>query len=550
MEKKKEMKVSEKELYETPEFENYLKELQNLRKDGENKILALRNEIRDYKLNKQLDKETKHKLIACDKELIEQAKVVEAENKEKIKSLMKEASLKAEEVGKAAYLKTKEVKTKEVLAAKEEYNAAVEKEKADHLRRLEAIKPLDANATKEEKNAHKIDVRAEKILHSSKLNEAKAKYNEKVDKAKTKLYDCYLEKYNYLGRVRNSHHTFFEGIEFKRKTYAYSFVFKDFMIRNALYFIIIAFFVACIIKSGGNLLTESNIRGILSQSSTKMFFSLGVAGLILIAGTDLSIGRMTGMAASFACMLLANNVYYDNFGGSIDITSLSWGGRIVIALLVCIFVCVLFSSIAGFFTAKFKMHPFITTLSTQLLIFGIMMVLYNNNSAFNMNLDIKKQINGDGNINLIIYAIIAIVIVWFIWNKTKFGKYMYAVGGNAEAASVSGISVFKVTLLIFVMAGVLYGFGGFLEGSRVGSANPNTAFGTELDAIAACVIGGISFSGGVGKIKGAVIGTIIFAGMTYCLTNLGFDVNIQYIFKGIIIMAAVCLDSIKYLKKK
>jgi len=99
------------------------------------------------------------------------------------------------------------------------------------------------------------------------------------------------------------------------------------------------------------------------------------------------------------------------------------------------------------------------------------------------------------------------------------------------------------------MAGVLYGIGGFFEGARVGSSNPNAGFGTELDAIAACVVGGISFNGGIGKIRGAVIGTLIFTGMTYCLTNLGFDVNIQYIFKGVIIMSAVCLDSLKYLKK-
>ncbi|MFA7111159.1 MAG: hypothetical protein WC174_02175 [Bacilli bacterium] len=342
-------------------------------------------------------------------------------------------------------------------------------------------------------------------------------------------------------------------MEYKSKTYAYNFVFKDYFLRNALYFIIVIFFAVCIIKSiqdGGNLLSWKNILGILSQSSTKLFFSLGVAGLILIAGTDLSIGRMTGMAASFACLFLSNTLYTDNFGGTIDVTWMGWGGRIFIAILVCIIVCVFFSSIAGFFTAKFKMHPFITTLSTQLLIFGIMMIFYSTVPAFNMNLDIKKLITGDSNINLIIFAAVATLIVWFIWNKTKFGKYMYAVGGNSEAASVSGISVFKVTMGIFVMAGILYGLGGFLEGARVGVANPNTAFGTELDAIAACVIGGISFSGGVGKVKGAVIGTIIFAGMTYCLSNLGFDVNVQYIFKGVIIMAAVCLDSLKYIKRK
>ena len=123
-------------------------------------------------------------------------------------------------------------------------------------------------------------------------------------------------------------------------------------------------------------------------------------------------------------------------------------------------------------------------------------------------------------------------------------------GGIAEAAAVSGINVFAVTMGIFVMAGIFYGIGGFFEAIRVGTAQPNTGAGTELDAIAACVVGGISFSGGIGKIRGAVIGTIIFTGITYTLTYLGYDPNIQFIFKGIIIMAAVCLDSLKYLRKK
>lgn len=127
---------------------------------------------------------------------------------------------------------------------------------------------------------------------------------------------------------------------------------------------------------------------------------------------------------------------------------------------------------------------------------------------------------------------------------------MYAVGGNSEAASVSGVSVFWTTLLVFIMAGILYGLGGAATALQGAGANPNTGYGTELDAIAACVIGGVSFSGGIGKISGVVLGTIIFQGMTYCLTFLGFDINIQYVFKGIIIMAAVCLDSVKYLKKK
>ena len=125
---------------------------------------------------------------------------------------------------------------------------------------------------------------------------------------------------------------------------------------------------------------------------------------------------------------------------------------------------------------------------------------------------------------------------------------MYAVGDNSEAASVSGISVFKTTLLVFAMAGVFYGFGSFFEAFRA-NASAGTGQGYELDAIAACVVGGISFNGGIGKISGAVVGVLIFTALTYCLTFLGIDTNLQFVFKGLILIVAVAMDSLKYLKR-
>lgn len=116
---------------------------------------------------------------------------------------------------------------------------------------------------------------------------------------------------------------------------------------------------------------------------------------------------------------------------------------------------------------------------------------------------------------------------------------MYAVGGNAEAAAVSGISVFKVTMGIFIMAGIFYGCGAFLEAFRA-NASAGTGQGYEMDAIAACVVGGISFNGGIGKISGAAIGVIIFTGLTYCLTFLHIDTNLQFVFKGFIIIICGC----------
>ena len=152
---------------------------------------------------------------------------------------------------------------------------------------------------------------------------------------------------------------------------------------------------------------------------------------------------------------------------------------------------------------------------------------------------------------LCMMMVAAVIVVWFIWNKTTFGKNLYAVGGNPEAASVSGISVFKVTVGAFIMAGVLYGFGSWLECIRmIGSGSAAYGQGWEMDAIAACVVGGISFTGGIGKISGVVVGVFIFTALTYSLTTLGIDTNLQFVFSGIIILVAVMLDCLKYVQKK
>ena len=142
------------------------------------------------------------------------------------------------------------------------------------------------------------------------------------------------------------------------------------------------------------------------------------------------------------------------------------------------------------------------------------------------------------------------MVVWTIWNKTTFGKNMYAVGSNEEAANVSGVNVTKTIILVFVMAGVLYGITGFMDAARIASVNATTGMNYESDAIAACVIGGISFVGGIGKVSGAIIGVlllqIIFTGLTY----LSVDQNLLFIVKGVIILVACAIDMRKYLVRK
>lgn len=544
-------------LKQNPRYEEYLQELGDYRLDGEAKIRALINENQELKLNKQIDKNTKKELLEQNKKDIAVAKEVKKKNKKNVDNIVsKSINRYNHEWSKYYSVVCREAKEK-TKEAKQVYANGLVEAKAENERKVTTIQAnlpsgdVKAEELKEAKKNQKIELRAQKIAYRSKKLELKNNKQESIAKVKDDKFAAFMEKYGYDGQVRFDRHTVLESLDFKWKHYVYSFKLGDYLLRNAIYFVLLAFFIACICIEPG-LLSMNHLIGILGQSSTKVFYSLGVAGLILLGGTDLSIGRLTGVSVSLVCMFMSQRDYTSSASNGIPLNfeNLSFVPALIIALLVSIIVCVLFTSIAGFFTAKFKMHPFITTLATQLVSYGVMMVLFANVPAFNMNNTWSRSIQGYNSVNLIYYAIIAIAIVWFIWNKTKFGKYMYAVGGNAEAASVSGINVFAVTLGIFIMAGVLYGFGGFFEATRTAVGNPSTGFGTELDAIAACVVGGISFSGGIGKVSGAVIGTLIFTGLTYCLTVCKIDVNMQYIFKGIIIMAAVCLDSLKYLKKK
>ena len=151
---------------------------------------------------------------------------------------------------------------------------------------------------------------------------------------------------------------------------------------------------------------------------------------------------------------------------------------------------------------------------------------------------------------VVIYFLIIACIMWVIWNRTRLGKNMFAVGGNMEAAAVSGVNVPRTIMLVFLMAGILYGIASFLEAARILSVGSNTGLNYETDAISAAVIGGVSFSGGVGTIQGVVIGAIILQAINYCMLFLGINPYLQYIVRGLIIILAVAIDVRKYIAKK
>ena len=326
----------------------------------------------------------------------------------------------------------------------------------------------------------------------------------------------------------------------------------DFMKYYALYFVLLLLLVV-IISKDASFLSLTNFSNVLTQSSVRIIIALGVAGLIVTQGTDLSVGRQVGLAAVISATLLqavdnVNKVFPDL--GVVPIP--------MVILLVCA-IGALIGLVNGVIVTVMNVTPFIATLGTMLIIYGVNSLYYDYvgsapiagfDGAYSAFTQGFFDIGGFRLSYITIYAIVAIALMWVIWNKTRFGKNLFAIGGNPEAARVSGVNVTLNLIGIYTLSGVFYAFGGLLEAGRIGSATNNLGFMYEMDAIAACVIGGVSFSGGVGTVFGVVIGVVIFTLINYGLSYIGVNPYWQYIIKGSIIVLAVAIDSLKHAKKK
>ena len=507
-----------------------------LRLNGTDKVLDIQNSLENLKRDRIYTAEEKQKRTA---EL--KAELAKAE----VSKLIAEAEGYLKANYGAYYQAVVASCAEENVKAQANYKEAVEQLNREH---QETVAKLSDQQ----------ELKDEKYVHKNRLFDAKMSLLKEKQQIKDRRHAAYDHKYHLIDMLRMSKFSVGESMAQKWENYRYTFNRRDFFLRNGLYIAIIIIFIGlCIatpIIKGVPLLTMNNVLNILSQASPRMFLALGVAGLILLAGTDLSIGRMVGMGMTAATIIMHNGPNTGSvFGKVFDFTGMPLLGRVFLALIVCIVLCTIFTTIAGFFTAKFKMHPFISTMANMLVIFGLVTYSTKGVSFGGIDSTIPTMIIPKlGKFpTIILWAAAAVIVVWFIWNKTTFGKNLYAVGGNPEAASVSGISVFKVTVGAFIMAGVLYGFGSWLECIRmIGSGSAAYGQGWEMDAIAACVVGGISFTGGIGKISGVVVGVFIFTALTYSLTTLGIDTNLQFVFSGIIILVAVMLDCLKYVQKK
>ncbi|MDR0653254.1 MAG: galactose/methyl galactoside ABC transporter permease MglC [Synergistaceae bacterium] len=330
---------------------------------------------------------------------------------------------------------------------------------------------------------------------------------------------------------------------------------KEWLLNYSLY-IILGVLIIAVIVAEPNFMSFSNLSKILAQASTRGILALGVAGMIVYTGTDLSAGRILGCCAAVSASLLQSVTYasrmYPNITEPLPI---------VIPLLLSILLAIAFCALNAFGFAVLKMHPFIISLGTQLIAYGTLCLYIDsqkNGAQPLASLDSRyiNVVNGSFDLGfmnlpyLVIYLFICSAVMWVIWNKTTLGKNMFAIGGNPEAAAVSGVNVTRNIFGVYVVAGILYGIASFLEAGRVQSVTTATGLNYELDAISGCVIGGVSFTGGVGTIPGVLIGVIILQVINYSLYFLGVNPYYQYIIKGLIIILAVAIDVRKYIAKK
>ena len=332
----------------------------------------------------------------------------------------------------------------------------------------------------------------------------------------------------------------------------------DGILNNALY-ILMGIFVIYTASVRPNFLTLGSFANLITQVAAYLPMALGIAGCIVLTGTDLSAGRVSGLTAAIAAVMLQKTDFPNKMFQMLPKVTLGW---ILLVMLCVVAVGAIIGLVNGYFVAKFSLHPFIVTLSTQLITYGIILWFFglngNNGQPFSgLSKEYKDFVGGElfrlGNVAVpkyVLYAVILVALMWFVWNKTSFGKNMFAVGSNAEAAKVSGVNVFWTTVLVHTLAGAMYGYSGFVEGVRSGSVAATTGLNAECDAIAACVIGGVSFVGGTGSISGIILGVFILRIIFVALTMLGVDSSSLYIIKGAIILCACALDMRKYLVKK
>lgn len=276
--------------------------------------------------------------------------------------------------------------------------------------------------------------------------------------------------------------------------------------------------------------TVDNLINVIRQVSISSILAIGITFTLITVGVDLSIGSTVAMSGVLAVMLIE-----------------TMGAPLPVAILAAVLLGTVAGFLNGYLISRTGMPPFIVTLATQLSLRGIAYVFTAGQSVTSKNSTFNFIGNGYvlGIPVPIIFMIVIAIIASLILNKTKFGRHMYATGGNKEAAIYSGIKVKRVQVGVYMICGTLAAIAGVLWAARMYSGQPNMGVGFEGDAVAASVLGGTSFSGGVGTIGGVMIGSLVMGVLSNGFTLLKIPLYYQYIVKGLVILLAVYIDTMK-----
>lgn len=300
-----------------------------------------------------------------------------------------------------------------------------------------------------------------------------------------------------------------------------------------------------------NFFSWNNLSNLISNTAVRFIIALGVSGCLITKGTDLSAGRQVGLAACLSGILVQRADYSGRLFANLPEFNM------FVALLIVVILGAIIGGINGTIISRLKVPPFITTLGTQTIVYGFCLVLTNAQPIGGFTEGYTKLITGRigsaKSFNLPYLLFVAIffgLLFWFLYNKMRHGKYMYAIGGNEVAAEVSGVNVTKSLTLIYVTAGIMYAIAGWLLAAKSGGASASMGQGYELEAIAGCTIGGVSTTGGIGTVSGVLVGVLVFELLKIVLQFLGVNPYYNFIVQGIVIIVAVALDIRKNIKKK
>lgn len=312
---------------------------------------------------------------------------------------------------------------------------------------------------------------------------------------------------------------------------------------------VISLIVGCTIE---NFFSLDNFNVLATNTTIRFLIALGVSGCLITKGTDLSAGRQAALAATITGVL----VQRANYTGRL----FAWTPEMNmwVVLLIVLAIGAIIGTVTGLIISYLSVPPFIATLGIQTIVYGINLIYTNAQPIGGFHQTFKDFFNWrilaigsfKGFSGYILFAVLFGFVFWFLYNKTTHGKYMYAIGGNENAAEVSGVNVRVRKTLIYMTAGIMYAFAGFLMTGKSGGASAGMGVSYELEAIAGCTIGGVSTTGGIGTVGGILVGVLVFELLKIILQFVGADPNFNYIVQGLVVITAVAMDIRKYVAKK